>query len=226
MLDLGFHNMDCMEGMKRFPDKYFGLAIVDPPYGIGYNRTGTTYANKIGGKDFYSNDIFTSKKWDNKQPNKLYFRELFRVSENQIIFGGNYFKLPISRGWIFWDKKLANANNNYGAGELAWTSFDMVIKKFTYDWIGLGYLNSTEKGSRIHPTQKPVTLYRWLLHNYAKPGQIILDTHVGSASSLIACEQMGFKYVGFELDKEYYEAASKRIENEREKLKQMNLVLL
>lgn len=223
MSEFGYYNVDCMIAMPKFPDKYFNLSIVDPPYGINYNRVGTRYSSGSGGKNFKSDIKYEKHEWDKVRPNKEYFVELRRVSKNQIIFGGNYFEMPISRGWIFWDKKIANATTkNYGAGELAWTSFDRVIEKFTYDWIGFGYLNSTEKNTRIHPTQKPVALYRWILSNYANHGDLILDTHVGSASSLIACEQLGFSYVGFEIDKKYFEASTQRLVQRRELLRQQS----
>lgn len=205
------YNSDCLEAMRAMPDKAFDLAIVDPPYGIGYNRTGTTYTAGKGGKGFYSSTHYALKQWDAAIPSAEYFEQLFRISANQVIWGGNYFPLPLSRGWVFWDKKIANATTeNYSAGELAWTSFDTVLTKFTYDWVGFGYLNSTEKGSRIHPTQKPVALYKWLLQNYAKPGDSILDTHLGSGSSRIAAYDLGFDFTGYELDKDYYEAQERR----------------
>lgn len=220
MLDL--RNMDCMELMKEFPDKFFDLAIVDPPYGIGAGkRIGTTYKEGVlkNKKGFGNKKLYSSKQWDKETPNYEYYTELFRVSKNQIIWGGNYFTsfLPESRGWIYWDKKIINHQiENYSDGELAWTSFDCVLRKFTYDWIGLGYCNSTEKGTRIHPTQKPVRLYRWILQNYAKQGDKILDTHLGSGSIAIACHYMGFDLTGSEIDKEYYDKMMKRI-NEQTK---------
>lgn len=220
MLDFGFYEMDCMEGMKRFPDKYFGLAIVDTPYGIGESENNNSSRSCLAESKNYG-----KKNWDNEPPPWWYFKELFRVSKNQIIWGANHFidRFGLSSPcWIVWDKE--NGENDFADCELAWTSFDTAVRKVRRRWHGMLQHDMSNKEIRIHPTQKPITLYRWLLHNYAKPGQIILDTHVGSASSLIACEQMGFKYVGFELDQEYYEAASKRIEKEREKLKQTNLV--
>ena len=188
------YNMDCMEGMKQFPDKYFELAIVDPPYGIGEKfkggATGKMNFNEIVNKD-----------WD-KAPSKAYFDELFRVSRNQIIWGGNYFNLPPTRCLIVWDKQISE-DFSLAMLEMAWTSFDKLAKIFRY---------SNPKGDKIHPTQKPIKLYEWLLTNYAKQGDKILDTHVGSASSLIACHNYGFDYIGFEIDKEYYEAAKERLD--------------
>jgi len=202
MLQLNkLYNMDCMEGMAQFPDKYFELAIVDPPYGIGEKfkggATGKMNFNEIVNKD-----------WD-KAPSKAYFDELFRVSKEQIIWGGNYFNLPPARCLIVWDKKISE-DFSLAMFEMAWTSFDKLAKIFRY---------SNPKGGKIHPTQKPVALYKWLLNNYAKKGDKILDTHVGSGSSLIACHDMGFDYIGFEIDKEYYEAACKRIAEEQAQLR-------
>jgi len=208
-----------MELMARYPDKYFDLAIVDPPYGIGASkRIGTTYKKGVlkNKKGFGNKKLYSAKKWDNEVPTAKYWNELFRVSKNQIVWGGNYFTqyLPESRGWVYWDKKIINHQiDNYSDGELAWTSFDCVLRKFTYDWIGLGYCNSTEKGTRIHSTQKPVALYKWLLDKYAKDGDKILDTHLGSGSIAIACHDYGFELTACELDTEYYEKAVERINN-------------
>jgi site-specific DNA-methyltransferase (adenine-specific) len=209
------YNMDCMEGMKQFPDKYFELAIVDPPYGIGFDGNTTVKGKSGKASTFTDKQHHIKKEWDVSRPTAEYFAELQRVSKNQIIWGGNYFAdlLPPRKGWIFWDKKITNANNtNFSDGELAWTSFNCILRRFTYDWIGFGYLNNPQREKKIHPTQKPVALYEWLLKNYAKPGDKILDTHVGSASSLIACYNYGFDFIGFEIDKDYYEAAQKRLQ--------------
>ena len=203
MLDFGFYNMDCIDGMKEFPDDFFDLAIVDPPYGI--NVTNMTLGT--GKRRIYRG----STQWDNAIPENNYFEQLFRISKNQIIWGGNYFvnNIPPSMGWIFWDK--GTGQNDYSDGELAWTSFNKALRKYSLSWVGA---NAKEKDEtdRIHPTQKPIALYKWLLTNYAKQGDKILDTHVGSASSLIACEDLGFQYVGFEIDKEYYRLAKERID--------------
>lgn len=198
MLELNrLYHMDCMDGMREFPDKYFELSIVDPPYGININMN-------MGQRRGRRRD-HAEKKWDDEAPTQEYFDELFRVSQNQIIWGGNYFKLPITKSWIFWDKEVP-VGVSFADGELAWTSFDKTLVKTRIPYTG--FVGSEGK---IHPTQKPVKLYRWLLKNYAKPGDKILDTHVGSASSLIACEDMGFEYVGFELDADYHAAATKRL---------------
>jgi len=218
-------NMDCMEGMAKYPDKYFELAIVDPPYGIGFSKyNGTTYKKGVNKskKGFANKKLYKKKEWDNNIPEEIYFKELLRISKNQIIWGGNYFTefLYPTKSWIFWDKKIINNTiKNYADGELAWTSFDITLRKFTYDWIGLGYCNSSEKGSKIHPTQKPVALYKWLLSNYAKQGDKILDTHLGSGSSRIAAYDLGFDFTGFELDKDYFEAQEKRFNDFKAQLK-------
>ena len=199
-----FLNMDCMEGMKEFPDKYFELAIVDPPYGIdfgNYNRT-----NKDIHGNRYKADKYHNADWDKGTPTDEYFKELMRVSKNQIIWGGNYFNLPPTQGFIFWYKR--NPVDNFSDGEFAWTSFKKPAK--CYDYMYFGNINA--EPDRIHPTQKPVKLYEWILTNYAKQGDKILDTHVGSASSLIACHNLGFDYVGFELDTDYYNMANDRLE--------------
>ena len=136
------------------------------------------------------------------------------MSKNQIIWGGNYFtdKLPVSRGWIFWDKKIANSGNfKFSDGELAWTSFDKILKKITYDWIGFGYLNNSRGQKKTHPTEKPIDLYRQVLREYATKGDKILDTHLGSGSIAIACHEEGFDLTGMEIDTEYFEGAVERL---------------
>jgi site-specific DNA-methyltransferase (adenine-specific) len=187
------YNMDCMIGMKEFPDKFFDLLVVDPPYGIGEDggKARTRGSNKTNG---------AAKNWDSERPNSSYFKELFRVSKNQIIWGGNYFAdlLPAARCWIYWQK---NMGGDFADGELAWTSFDEVIRHYT---------KRSETFNRIHPTQKPISLYQWLLKNYAQPGNKILDTHLGSGSSRIAAYKMGFDFYGYEIDKDYFQAQEKR----------------
>lgn len=226
MQPFSFFNSDCMEIMAKYPDKHFDLAIVDPPYGIGAGkRVGTTYKEGVlkNKKGFGNNKLYKSKNWDEYVPTEEYWKELFRVSKNQIVWGGNYFTkyLPESRGWIFWDKKIINHQiDNYSDGELAWTSFDSVLRKVTYDWIGLGYCNSTEKGTRIHPTHKPIYIYEWILQRYAKKGMSILDTHLGGGSIAVAIdnlnkkENMDFNFVGCEIDSEYFSAAIARFKVE------------
>lgn len=212
-----YANCDCMIGMKQFPYKYFDLAVVDVPYGIGEsgdkNSTRTKLAISKDYKSFSGNDL--------KPPDDTYFKELFRVSKNQIIWGANHFisKIPYdSHCWIVWDKD--NGETDFADCELAWTSFDTAVRKFKYRWQGMLQENMKNKEIRIHPTQKPVALYEWILTRYAKEGDIILDTHVGSASSLIACRSTNHKFVGFELDEHYYKLSKERLDRE---LAQMNL---
>lgn len=205
-------NMDCMEYMKGLGDNAFELAIVDPPYGIDCAKTINIKNDK---KSFYGDRLHESKEWDNDIPPIEYFLELQRVSKNQIIWGGNYFTehLRPVKAWIFWDKKESkNQGSNFSDGELAWTSFKSVTRYFQYGWIGIDYCNKPEK--KIHPTQKPVKLYEWLLSNYAKEGDRILDTHLGSGSSAIAAHYGGFDFVGCELDEDYFKAATARFDSE------------
>jgi len=193
-------NCDCMEYMAGLEDNAFDLAIVDPPYGIGAAKRPIK-----AGK--YKRDIHKSKNWDCSSPKNEYFKELKRVSKNQIIWGGNYFldNLGATSCFVVWDKKLENGW--LADCELAWTSFDTQTKKFTRH-----HIEDYNEGKtiRIHPTQKPVKLYEFLLANYAKEGDRILDTHLGSGSSAIAAHYGGFDFVGCELDKDYYEAACER----------------
>jgi len=192
-----FENIDCMIGMKEYEDNHFDLAIVDPPYGIG------------GGSNV------TLKRYDDAKPNKDYFIELIRISKNQIIWGGNYFSSLIpfnSTHTIIWDKE--NGDSFMSDAEIAFTSFDKNTTKI-YKQFWMSNMMSPLEKPIVHLNQKPKRLYKWLLTKYAKEGDLILDTHVGSASSLIACEDMGFNYVGFELDEDYYKAAQKRLEQFR-----------
>ena len=188
-------NIDCMEYMATLPDNAFDLAIVDPPYGInaGKMTMGSGKHNFVKGKN-----------WDADIPEKHYFDELFRVSKNQIIWGGNYFTqyLKPSKHWIVWDKK--NPNLSFAEGELAWVHNGNLLRIFSH------YSAQVESGGKIHPTQKPVALYEWLLTNYAKQGDRILDTHLGSGSSRIAAYNLGFDFVGCEIDKEYFDKQEER----------------
>ena len=193
-------------GLPSYPDKFFDLAVVDPPYGIGRDGKRKSTSSSGGHKGF------EFKGWDANTPNQTYFNELFRVSKNQIIWGANYYPqhlLP-SMGWVFWDKGQDIMQSD---GELAYTSFNRALRR-----VKISRLQLFIEGGTIHPTQKPIKLYQWLLENYATEGNLILDTHVGSASSLIACESMGFNYVGFELDSDYYEAAQKRLKTVQKRL--------
>jgi len=200
------YNCDNMELMAKYPDGYFELAIVDPPYGIGDKFKG----GNSGKMNF--NEV-VEKGWDNETPSKEYFKELKRVSKNQIIWGGNYFldNLGNTRCFICWDKQISQ-DFSLAMTELAWTSFDKLAKIFR--------MSTPKGGGKIHPTQKPVALYKWLLMNYAKEGDKILDTHLGSGSSRIAAHDMKFDFVGCELDKDYFEAAEFRYQ---EHIKQLIL---
>ena len=188
---------DCMDIMATIPDKYFGMAIVDPPYGIGDKFKG----GNSGKMNF--NEI-VNKEWDNV-PDKKYFDELFRVSKNQIIWGGNYFDLPPTRCFIIWDKKISE-DFTLAMCELAWTSFDKLAKIFRY---------SNPKNKKIHPTEKPVALYRWLLQNYAKAGDKIIDTHSGSGSLACACHLEKFDFLAIEKDEDYFKSSVDRLETLR-----------
>lgn len=188
-------NMNCMEGVKRFPDKYFDLAVVDPEYGININHN-------MGRRKGEKPSPFKKVKWDKEPPQQEYFNELFRVSKNQIIFGGNYFtdKLPPSKCWICWDKGFSD-EVSFASFELAWTSFDRAAKRI---------LISSVQKNRIHPTQKPVRLYERIFKNYAKDGYKILDTHLGSGSSRIAAYNYGLTFIGYEIDKDYFDLQEER----------------
>jgi site-specific DNA-methyltransferase (adenine-specific) len=208
---MDLRNCDCMDLMSEFPDGYFELAIVDPPYGIGEcgekNKTRGLLAMSKHYKPFSGNDV--------EPPGTEYFKEVGRVSKNQIVWGANHFiqNNPIgSSCWIVWDKQ--NEQTCFADCELAWTSFKSAVRKFSFRWNGMLQGDMKNKEHRIHPTQKPVALYKWLLQNYAKPGDKILDTHLGSGSIAIACHQMGFDLTGSELDKDYFEAMQKRIKEE------------
>lgn len=205
-------NIDCIEYMKGLPDNAFDIAVVDPPYGIedkisigggSHTKSKTKFHNLYKEKN---------KTWD-KRPSPAYWKELLRVSKNQIVFGANYFasELPVSRGWAYWHKqgeKMSSVND-----ELIWTSFDISIKMFSRcHGKDKGFMN--KEGTNIHPTQKPLALYKWVYENYLTAGWKILDTHLGSGTSAIVAEKMGFDFVGCELDVEYYEAAKKRFYKE------------
>lgn len=198
MIDL--KNMDCLKAMKQMDDNQFDLAIVDPPYGIGAGGVKFKNGTSKSKKEYYK-----QKDWDSSIPTKEYFEELQRVSKNQIIWGGNYFAdfLGAFRCFVFWDKTIHG--NSYSDGELAWTSFDKVARYYRKN-----IAQVTSEG-RIHPTQKPVTLYEWILDNYANEGDKILDTHLGSGSIALACHNRGFDLTGFEIDKEYFDNACERL---------------
>jgi len=203
-----------MELMAEYPDKHFDLAICDVPYGINHADTAGKQAGTKYGKAAAAKRDYAIKDWDKEIPSAEYFIELFRVSKNQILWGANYLVkyLPSSMGWVFWDKD--NGDNGFSDGELAFTSFKKGLRKVDITWNGMIQHDMKNKEQRIHPTQKPVALYKWLLLNYAKPGDTILDTHLGSGSIAIACYYMGFDLTGSELDADYYKAMMDRIEKE------------
>ena len=213
-------NEDNMELMARYPDKYFELAIVDPPYGIGFAGFEKHYGGgKAKTKTSLHKPFFGG---DKNPPNKEYFNQLIRVSKNQIIWGANHFIENIpnanSSSWIVWNK--INGDNPFADAELAWSSFNTAVRLFEFKWQGMLQGNMKNKEIRIHPTQKPVALYKWILDKYAKPGDKILDTHLGSGSIAIACHDYGFDLTACELDKEYFDKAMQRINNHT---KQLNL---
>jgi site-specific DNA-methyltransferase (adenine-specific) len=190
-------NEDNMELMKRYPDNYFDLAIVDPPYGINAGKM-----TMGSGKHKFKQ----GKNWDSAIPNDEYFQELFRVSKNQIIWGGNYFSLPLNNNWVIWDK--LNPNLSFSEAELAWSSINKNVRIFKrYSAM------DDDDGKKQHPTQKPIQLYKYCLEKYSKEGFKILDTHLGSGSIAIACHDYGFELTACELDKEYYDKAIERIKN-------------
>ena len=200
---INLYNQDCMEAMAGFDDNQFDLAIVDPPYGIdaGKMTMGSGKHQFKKGKD-----------WDSSVPSDKYFKELFRVSKEQIIWGGNYFNLPLNNNWIIWDK--LNPNLSFSEAELAWCSIKNNIRIFKR----LSTLPDYD-GVKRHPTQKPIKLYEWLLIKYAKDGDKILDTHLGSGSIAIACHNLGYDLTGYEIDTEYYEAATKRLKEHQAQLR-------
>ena len=193
-------NEDNMQLMARYEDNYFDLAIVDPPYGIEVNKM-TLGSGKYKNK---------GKQWDSETPKQEFFDELFRVSKNQIIWGANYMidkiKMP-SMGWVYWDKM--NGTSDFSDGELAFTSFNRALRSYKHHL-------SMDRSKRFHPTQKPIKLYEWLLMNYAKEGDKIIDTHLGSGSIAIACHNLGYDLTACELDKDYYDAAMKRIQQHKQ----------
>jgi site-specific DNA-methyltransferase (adenine-specific) len=189
--------MDCMEGMSQFPDKYFDLAVVDPPYGININES-------IGRYKGQKHSSHKKVLWDNETPNTTYWQELFRVSKNQIVWGGNYFELPATKCFLIWDK-LFSDQLTFSMYEYAWTSFNTTSKGIKF--------NPASDRPKQHPTQKPIKLYDWIFKNYADPGMKILDTHLGSQSSRIAAFKAGLDFTGFELDPDYFEKGEKRFDD-------------
>jgi len=199
---------DCVSGMKRYADNHFDLAIVDPPYGIGVNKM------QLGnGK----NKIYRGQAdWDKSIPTSEYWNELFRVSKNQVVWGANYMieYLKPTSAWLFWDK--GTGENDFADGELAWTSYNGALRKINKSWVGA---NAKDGIERIHPTQKPIYIYDWILSKYAKPTDLILDTHLGSGSSRIASYKSGFNFVGFEIDPEYFDKQNRRFHDFKSQLR-------
>jgi site-specific DNA-methyltransferase (adenine-specific) len=214
---ISFYNGDCMDLLKQTPDKYYDLCIVDPPYGIGMDKTHfETKSSKSKAREY------GEKKWDTKSPDEDYFKELMRVSKNQIIWGANHFisKIPFdSSCWVVWDKD--NGGSLHADCELAYTSFKTAVRKFTFKWQGMLQGDMKNKEIRIHPTQKPIKLYDWLLNQYASEGDLILDTHLGSGSIAIAIDKANtldkknLTFVGIELDPDYYLASVERFKNNK-----------
>ena len=216
---VNFHNIDCMELMRDKPDGYWDLAVVDPEYGINIAKNGVLHNNSKYSRGFKTNKKYKPVSWDSKIPDKKYFDELKRVSIKQIIFGGNFFfdYLESTRSFIVWYKKGADKNPNFSPAEFAWTNCDGLPKVYFVDWIGFGYINSSQK--KIHPTEKPILLYRNILNDYGTKGIKILDTHGGSMSSAIACDIEGFDLDICEIDKEYFDAGVQRFNEYKRQLK-------
>lgn len=232
----GFYNADCMKAMKEFPDGFFDLAIVDPPYGINVathdvkkivgGGRGPSVRSRVYGpaKSNWCASKFYHTFADDRPPDEGYFRELERVAKNRIIWGGNFMLnyLGAASCMIVWDKKRRGMDQ--ADCEIAWTNLKGQSRVFEWKWNGMLQQDMKHKEKRIHPTQKPVALYQWILSKYAKPGDKILDTHVGSASSLIACHRTGFKAWGFEIDPTYYALASERLEREKRQISAFDLM--
>ena len=203
---LNLYHCDCIDLMKQYPDKYFDICITDPPYGIGVNKM--TLGN--GKKKIYRGE----NDWDLNIPNAEYFSELFRISKNQVVWGGNYMTehLPPKSSWLFWDK--GTGANDFADGELAWSSFGGALRKIDKSWVGA---NAKDESDRIHPTQKPIYLYGWILSKYAKQGDKIIDTHFGSGSIALAVDRanrldnMNLHLTACEIDLDYVNASIKRI---------------
>lgn len=225
---INLYNADCLSAMLEMADNQFDLAIVDPPYGIGCDKLDYTFSMSTAiRKDGTQRKMkswknpkpknYTQKHWDNKRPSKQYFDELLRVSKKQIIWGANYFTdlLPVSGGWAIWSKGVPETMS-LSMGEMAWISHTNSVKIKELLWAGY---KKCEQVDRIHPTQKPAKLYTWLLSMYAKEGDTILDTHLGSGSIAIACHDMGFDLTAYEIDEEYFAAASNRLEQHQRQLK-------
>ena len=221
---INIYNIDCLEAMSKMEDNTYDLAIVDPPYGIDVandSRVGKFFQvnNRKKGTVVKARD-YKKSDWDKTPPEIAYFKELKRVSKNQIIWGANHFCnlfIASSSSWIVWDKE--NGKSNLADAELAYTSFNKAIRIYKFRWHGMIQGDMKNKEDRIHPTQKPVKLYEWILMNYAKEGDKILDTHLGSGSSAIAAHNLGYDFTGYELDNEYFKDTKKRIDNHTAQLR-------
>lgn len=206
---------DCLEEMRQFPDKYFDLCLTDPPYGIGEaagkndSRGGIPKGPKNPRHTPVPSTKYEALTWDDKPPSPEAFKEIFRISKNQIIFGGNYFGLPASPCWIVWDKD--NGDSDFADCELAWTSFPTAVRKFKYRWNGMLQEDMKHKETRYHPTQKPVKLFMDILEKYSKPGDTVVDPFLGSGTTAIACLKTDRRYLGIEKEPEYCEIARKRV---------------
>ena len=206
-------NMDCIDVMKQIPDNFFNLAIVDPPYGLKITKNGKLKANSKFDRGFKKDVDYGVKDWDNNVPTEEYWRELFRVSKNQIVWGGNFFLeyLGNTKCYVTWFKKGKDKNHRFSHTEWAWTSFTKKPMYIDYAWIGFGYINQGEK--KIHPTHKPIYLYDELLKEFASEGDFILDTHLGGGSSRISSHKAKMKFIGIEIDAEYFEKHEARWKN-------------
>ena len=211
--NIQLHNGDSLQAMRYMSDGQFDLAIVDPPYGLDFGSFNRT--NKASDGTRYKADKYHNGNWDKSIPTNEYWSELTRVSKNQIVWGGNYFPLPPTQCVVFWYKHQPVAN--FSDGELAWTSFKKPALCFDYPYYG-GIQGHTKADTKIHPTQKPVQLYEWLLEKFANKGDKILDTHLGSGSIAVACWNMKYDLTGYEISKEYYEAACKRFKEHTQQL--------
>jgi len=202
---LSLYNCDCIPELKKFKENHFDIAIVDPPYGIGMG--GNAQIKSISNRPNWKGNKYDIKKWDNARPTKDYFDEIKLKCENQIIWGGNYFTdyLFPSKGWLVWDKNFSH-NKNFSHGEIAWTSFNTILRLFKFSATGINFSQN-----KIHPTEKPVALYRWILKHYAYKGNKIIDTHLGSGSNAIACLDYGINFTGYEIDADYFQDIKKRI---------------
>ena len=214
------HHADCLSFMKQLPDKCVDLVLTDPPYGIGYDKSIANDGGKQTGHSVVKNRHYHISDWDKEIPSIEIFEQIQRISKNQIIFGGNYFAhiLPASRGWICWDKE--RAGDFFSDCELAWTSFDMPLKKFVFMWNGMLQGDMKNKEERIHPTQKPRQLFSMILEKYAKEGQVVLDCFSGSGTTALACHDLGLDFICIEKDADYWKASCERLTQHQ---KQMGL---